>query len=431
MQWLSWNMNLKVRLIGETIFHLFFWMFFPFMSLHFAASFGKDMASLLLVVPPLLGMIASLIGGQMADRIGRRPTMLFANVLEAVALALFAFSHTPWLDYIAFILLGIGGSIYWPASEAMVADLTSEEERRDVFAVFYMAMNIGVVGGPLIGAFFFEHHRFGLMLTSFIVVVVFLVVLFVMIKETLPESAKKASQLKPKQGILRQQAENYRVIFSDKLFAMYISAGILLSIVFMQMDMYMPVYIKESVPEQTLLVWGDWSFSLSSMEIFGWMVGINGLMVVLLTTPVTRLFSGWSDRDGFILSSLLTGAGLLMMVFSTNVWYLFFCMAVFTFGELVRTPIALGFVSKYAPEDKRGQYMGASTLQFSVGRFLAPLVIGMSNWMTPLSVFAIIAMFGVFSAVLYYRLFRHVDMKRSSQSATGAVNQPEKEPNPA
>ncbi len=428
MNWLSWDLNLKVRLVGETIFHIFYWMFFPFMALHFTLSFGKEVAAVLLTIPPLVGVFSSLIGGRIADRIGRRPTMLFAIVIESCMLALLAFSSSPWIDFIAFTGLAMGGSIYWPASSAMVADLTTEEDRRQVFATFYTAMNIGVVFGPVIGSFFFEHYRTELMLICFLINTLFGVVLFFVLKETLPKSAREAQPPSSSNSFL-EQWRSYKAIFSDRVFALYIVAGILISFTFMQMDLYMGVYIKEFVPPQTLFSWNNRSFTLGNTEIFGWMVGINGLLVVMFTLLVTRLFAEWSDRNSLILSSMLSGLGMFAMGFTTNVWLLFGCMVIFTLGELVRTPVAQSFISKYAPEDKRGQYMGASTLQFSVGRFLAPLSIGVSQWLTPIGVFGMIMMCALISALIYVRLFRFIEV-RGSRSVRVKQQQSVADPKP-
>lgn len=411
MQWRSWDLNLKVRLFGELITHTFFWMYFPFMALYFSDTFGKDVAGLLLMVPPLLGMLFNLFGGYLADRVGRRFTMLLSLCTSTAMFALFAFSPSPWIDYIAFIGIGIGGALYWPASSAMVADLTTEEDRRIVFATFYTAMNIGVVAGPVLGSFFFVHYRSELLLVCTIIEFLFALALFFLIKETLPDHIR---QEKAKERFsLTQQFKSYAIIFRDKAFALYIVAGILIAFAFMQLDMYMALYIKEHVFDQTLLSWGDWKLSVGGTSAFGWLMGLNGLLVVLFTLPVTRWFESWNDRNSLVISSVLYGFGMFFMAFTTNIWLLFACMGVLTLGELIRTPVAQSFISKYSPEDARGQYMGASSLQFSIGRFISPLTIGLSQWLSPLGVFSVILGITLLSAYLYIVLFRMIPAKQA------------------
>ncbi|NGQ96194.1 MFS transporter [Brevibacillus sp. SYP-B805] len=416
MHWLSWDLNLKIRLLGETLFHTLFWMFFPFMALYFSDAFGKNVAGILLTVPPLVGIFGNLLGGYLSDRFGRRPAMLLGSFMQAAMFALFALSANHWVDYLAYIGIGLGGSIYWPASSAMVADLTPEEERRVVFATFYTAMNIGVVLGPVLGSIFFLHYRSALLLTCTVVTLAYALAIFFLIRETLPETAKKRDPSAAGSSLLKEQWQSYAVILQDKAFALYIAAGILVAITFMQLDLYLAVYVKEFVPAQTLLAWNGWSFSLNSTEVFGWMVGLNGLLVVLFTLPVTRWFEHWSDRNALIFSSVVYGLGMFFIGLTTQVWLLFGCAVILTLGELIRTPVVQSFVSKYAPEDARGQYMGASSLQFSIGRFLAPLTIWLSAWMPPIGVFGIILLCSLLSALLYVKLFQILPDSRPVQA---------------
>ncbi|MCK9905683.1 hypothetical protein MXD63_37555, partial [Frankia sp. Cpl3] len=97
-----------------------------------------------------------------------------------------------------------------------------------------------------------------------------------------------------------------------------------------------------------------------------------------------------------------------------------------TLGELIRTPVIQSFVSKYAPEDARGQYMGASSLQFTIARFIAPLVIGLSGWMPPLGVFSIILLCTLISALITQQMFRKLPNGLGQNgSGTRSDNTPE------
>ncbi|HYK75203.1 MAG TPA: MFS transporter, partial [Pseudoneobacillus sp.] len=184
MNLLTWDLNLKVRLIGETLFNTLFWMYFPFLTLYFSENFGKNMAGILMSVPPLIGIFGSLFGGFLSDRLGRRVTMLVGAFMQTGMFALFALSISDWFDYFAYIGISLGGAIYNPASSAMVADLTPEKDRRKVFATFITAINIGAVLGPLLGSIFFFHYRSELLWTCTIVTLLYFISIYFIIRET-------------------------------------------------------------------------------------------------------------------------------------------------------------------------------------------------------------------------------------------------------
>ncbi|XOS91520.1 MFS transporter [Brevibacillus laterosporus] len=232
------------------------------MALFFSETFGKGTAGVLLIIPPLLSVVISLVGGRISDKMGRRPVMLISVAFEALMFLLFFLSSSPWMMYLAFVGLNLSASLYQPASEAMIADLTSEEDRNFVFAMFYTAMNLGVVIGPLLGAFFFVNYRDELMLACMFVTTILFAVYFFVLKETRPMAPQTNSDLVDPTPSWKRELQSFQVIFSDKVFSLYLLAGIFVFIAFSQMDLYMAIYIKEHVLNQPLLWWGDWTFSL-------------------------------------------------------------------------------------------------------------------------------------------------------------------------
>lgn len=246
------------------------------------------------------------------------------------------------------------------------------------------------------------------MWTCAIVLLLYFTAIYFIVKETMPSS--NASRSKDSTSIKRvwtEQLRGYKIIFRDKVFLVYILAGIFALIPIMQLDLYLPVYVINEVPAQTLLTWNDHSLKLTSTEIYGWLVGFNGLLFVLFILPVANWFRHWKERNVFILSSLLAGFGTFFVGLNSNIWFLFFVTIIFTFGEIVRSPVTLSFISRYAPEHARGQYLAADSLQNTIGKFLAPMTVFLSSWLQPMGIFSIILGFSLISIVLYIQLFRN------------------------
>lgn len=277
---MKWNKNLKIRLVGEGLFNLCYWMYFPYMAIYFSSQFGVQLASILMMIPPFVQLFGQLIGGVIADTLGRRTTMLIGASIQAVMFALFALSTESWLDYVAYVLIGIGGALYSPASDAMVADLVPDEERKHVFATFITVKNIGAVLGPVIGATLFFSYRTPLLWACTLILSVYLLIIF-------------------------------------------------------------------------------------------------------------------------ILSCLLNGSSLFLMSMTTNLVLLIVLIVTFTLGEIVRAPVINHFVSRHAPEAMRGQYMGASNMQYTIGRMLAPLIFFVSS---PILAGTTLFIVSIISMMLYLKI---------------------------
>lgn len=406
MQIRLWDNNLKVRLLGEGLFNMLYWMYFPFITVYFGAALGNHIAGVLMTVPPIFSIIGNLLGGALADRLGRRPIMLLGASLQTLMFALFALSTSHWIDYAAFIAIGFGGALYRPASTAMVADLVPAQERRQVFAMFTTANNLGAVLGPALGAVFFFQYRQELLWSCSAVLLAYLIAIYFIVHETLPASAKSQERSASIKHAFKEQWKGYGIIFRDKVFLLYILAGIFALVTIMQLDMYLAVYVIHYVPSQALIHWNGNSLMLSSTEILGWLLGYSGLLFVLFLIPITKWFHHWKERNVFVLSSLLSGFGTFALGLHTNIWFLFFATTVFTFGEMVRSPVTQSFISRYAPEHARGQYMGADSLQYTIGRFFAPVTVFLSAWLPPLGIFTIVLAAALISAALYILLFR-------------------------
>lgn len=400
MELYRWDLNLKVRLFGEGLFNLLFWMYFPFITVYFARTLGVELAGLLMAVPPLFLLVGSLIGGSLADEIGRRPVMLAGTFSQGFLFLVFALSTNAYVDYITYISIGFMGAIYKPASSAMVADLVPTEHLRNVFATFMASNNIGAVLGPLLGAVLFFEYRQALLLGCALVLFGYGGLLAVLTSETRPVSTEKTVAT-----TFFTQWRSYATILIDPLFRLYLIAGVFALIPIMQLDVYLPVYLIEQTPA---------TFNVSNTVLFGWLVAYNGLLFVVFIIPVTRVFRAWNERRVLLLSTFLGGFGTFLVAFSSNIWYLLIVTTMFTFGELIRSPVSQSFVSHYAPIESRGQYLAIDTLQNTIGKFLAPVTVFASGFLSPLAVFTLILLSALIGMGLYAKLFDRLNQMKVS-----------------
>nr|WP_216367541.1 MFS transporter [Anoxybacillus sp. EFIL] len=409
----DWDRNLRIRLIGESLVGVTFWMIFPFIAIYFSEMFGKEKTGILLVISQLFSVIANLLGGYLADRFGRKKMMVFAACGQALAFLLFALVNSPLfssplMGFICFALVGVCGSLYWPASQAMVADVVSEKDQSSVFAVFYTVNNVMVVIGPLLGGIFYPEHRFFLFLIAGTFCAIVAIVLSIYLEETAPIWRKTTGTW---YMFFVEQLNNYRLIAKDRTFLLFIVAGILVAQTFMQLDILLPVYIKEVVSKQTLFSVGSWSLSLSGEKAFSVLIAENGLLVALFTVAVTKWMENYKEKWVFVFSSLFYGIAIFLFGQTTSLWMMVFLIALFTLAELMTVGLQQTFVAKLAPEHMRGQYFAAAGLRFTLGRMMAPLALTLPfayHW-----TFFILTLLAVCSAWLYAIMFRAMEEEQA------------------
>ncbi|MEH7118169.1 MFS transporter [Neobacillus vireti] len=419
----DWDANLKVRLYAEALVNITYWMFFPFLSIYFAEEFGKNKAGLLLVFSQIFSVLANLMGGYFADRFGRKRMMVLASIGQGLSFLCFALSSSPWLvspwlGFVAFTIAGVFGSFYWPASQAMVADVVKEKDRSDVFAIFYTSINIAVVIGPILGSIFYVSYRFELLIFAGMVCILVGLILMKSIRETVPLQKRASLSSEGKwYYFLTNQIRDYALIVKDKTFLLFIIAGVLAGQTFMQLDLLIPVYIKDFVKDQSLFTIGDWTFLIKGEQAFGIVLAENGFLVALLTVYITRWMSKYYERNVFALSSVVYAVSIVIFSQTHWIWGLILAMAVFTFAELMGAGLQQGFVSKLAPEHMRGQYFAAASLRYTISRTIAPLAIPMTVWVGYGWTFFILCLLALVSAGLYWIMFYVFEKQRSRLTA--------------
>jgi predicted MFS family arabinose efflux permease len=119
-------------------------------------SSSPTMVALVQTAASLPVLLLALVAGTMADRFGRRPQMLAAQIFScAVGLLLTwcAFQNliTPWLILLFTLLLGIAQSIYLPAWQSSIGELVSRELVPAAMGVNAVSFNVARCTAPMLG----------------------------------------------------------------------------------------------------------------------------------------------------------------------------------------------------------------------------------------------------------------------------------------
>jgi DHA1 family tetracycline resistance protein-like MFS transporter len=121
----------------------------------YAQTFGASPLAigLLFASFSLSQLVASPILGDLSDRWGRRPVLIFSLLGTVVSFAMLAVANSLFMLFAARIVDGLsGGNI--TTARAYIADITTEENRAKAFGLLGAAFGLGFIVGPALGAAF-------------------------------------------------------------------------------------------------------------------------------------------------------------------------------------------------------------------------------------------------------------------------------------
>ncbi|HKL29151.1 MAG TPA: MFS transporter, partial [Natrialbaceae archaeon] len=130
---------------------------YPFATLYFYRQVGIafSLVGLGLLANNLATAGGTILGGTLADRYGRKPVMVGSMATSAFTLAAYAGVQTAPGFIAVATAAGATMGLYTPASHAMVADLTSGEERDRAYGLLKVANNVGFGSGFVAGGLLF------------------------------------------------------------------------------------------------------------------------------------------------------------------------------------------------------------------------------------------------------------------------------------
>lgn len=217
-------------------------LLFPFFALYITGKFGVGMleAGILLGMSSLFGLIGSMFGGALTDKFGRKRLILFGLIFSAVSTLTFGLVNDIKVLYPLVIVVGLLSSISHPAHEAMIADILPEKKRQEGFGILRVVANFSWIIGPAIGGFLANINYFYLFaIDSVISCLVALV-----IARTIPETKPEPHAHEESQSFL-QTFTGYRFVLRDRAFIAFIIANIIMMIVYQQMYGSLSVYIRD------------------------------------------------------------------------------------------------------------------------------------------------------------------------------------------
>lgn len=338
-------------------------MIWPFLIIYASGKLNLPLSTVaaLISINAGTGLIASLVAGTLADKVGRKGVMNFSLTVNGIAYFLLMRAETYPHFVILMMLVGLSNPLYQVGADAMLADMIPSEKRTDAYAINRIANNAAFAMGPAIGGFLATRSYDLAFYCAGIGFLSYSVLLFFLAKETLAPSQRTGSQTSGIQEIF----QSYSGVLRDKGFMMFVFSISIGLIAPTMLWILMPVYSKTNfgVPE----------------SLYGWIPTTNGLMCVFIQYPITRITHRYRTLPVLAAGMFIYAIGAGSVALMSNFWGFLLSMVILTFGELTLVPTASKYVADLAPADLRGRYMSLHWLGWGLARTLSPIIGGFLN----------------------------------------------------
>jgi MFS family permease len=336
-----------------------------FLSLYLTSARGLSPAAAGLVVGAhgVGGVVGVLAGGVLADRWGRRSTLLTCHAGAAVLMLGLAYSH--WIPLIAVVtaLIGLAQSMAGPAFVAAIVDVVPGPDRTRAFNLQFWAFNLGLAGASLLAGLVAEVSFTLLFVLDAAATLVTFVILLLRVPETRGARASTAADDRPSPGGLR-------TALTDRIFLAFVGLTFVLAVLSMQTSTILPLAMRADGLRPSA---------------YGTVAAFAGALIVLGQLFVPRLISRRTKGHVLAVAIGLIGLGTAGVAIAGTLPAYLGAAAVWTVGSMLAAPPNAEIIADLSPPELRGRYQSVFYLTFPAAGFVAPAVGGWSlqqlgNW---------------------------------------------------
>ncbi|MER7002115.1 MFS transporter [Dactylosporangium sp. NPDC000555] len=301
------------------------------------------------------GIAGVLLGGVMADRWGRRPTLLLAHFGAVAVLVGLAFAQPIPAIAVLAALLGVMHSMPGPAFVAAIVDVTPADDRSRAFNLQFWAFNLGMaIASVLAGALAEVSFTLLFAVDATATLATSLLILW-KVRETRP--------VRPAQRIAQKPSGGLRTALTDRAYMLFVGLSLLAAILSTQSSTILPLAIT-----------GD---GLGS-SVYGAVVGYAALLIVIGQLFVPRLIGRWRKGTALTVSNVLLGLGFAAVALADSVLGYLAAATVWTIGAMIAAPPNAAVIAELSPAELRGRYQSVFYLTFPAASFIAPAAGGVS-----------------------------------------------------
>ena len=300
----------------------------------------------------------AVIGGAVADRLGFRRALSLAYFFLSVAYFSLGSIGAGWLAPIRnavplptlvgviLILPALGVALVKPSVVGTTARASNEKVRSVGYSIYYTLVNVGSTAGPFVAGWVRPETLFRIAALS-VFLMLFLVLLF--FKEPRRTNDAEAPSL-------AEVGRNFLIVLSNPRFMLFLLIFTGHWIVFWQEFIALPLYISTYIDPKANTAW---------------ILTTDPFVVICFTMLIGFLTKRLHAFHAIVLGTLVSSIAWILLIVHPSVWMAVATLVVVAVGEIIQQPRYYDYISRLAPPDQQGTYMGFAFLPLGIGSFAA------------------------------------------------------------
>ncbi|MDR0847149.1 MAG: MFS transporter [Lactobacillales bacterium] len=396
---LKLSKDLKIRIGVNFLGLILSAIILPNMTIYNVQHFGLAVTGVLVGINAVITFAVGLYGGHYADIWGRRVTMLVGSVAVFGGYALIAIVNSPglnlpWGTFAGFVIVSAGAAFHRPAEEAAMIDVSKREQRGFIYKMIYWLINVGLVIGSALGAWFFRDHFFGLSVATTAVAALSTAVIYIFIKESLSLRRRSTNTT----GVW-QVFRTYGAVVKDRKYLVFAAASIANTVIFMQLDTYYPAHLIESFHNTTIF-----GIEMYAQRMLSAALIINTAFIVLFMGAINRLTRRLSPNATIISGILVQGFSFSLSYLLHDFWPLAITAVILTVGEIMCVASTQVLrADLMASSGRVGAYSGFLAAMMPVAVIICGFMVSSSSTIGNVGVAIVLAFNTMFCAFAYIK----------------------------
>lgn len=344
----------------------------------------------------------AIFGGAAADRLGFRRALSIAYLILSVAYFLIGSIGASWLApvrnavplglFVGFVLMlpALGISLVKPCVVGTTARASKENVRSIGYSIYYTMVNIGGAAGPFLASWAHEHLGIDKVyrLAALSVFAMFFVVLLFFREPRKADDAPQPSMSQVARNFYIVLG-NYRLVLPVLLIALVLRIAmsvfsfsipwwvwiVLLALVLAGISRFMWFLVLFTgywivFWQQYITLPGYIQAHISPSASVELILVTDGATVIALTLAMNYLTRKIPPFQAVILGTVITSLAWLIVASRPTVWAAVLSLFVLAIGEIIQSPRYYEYISRLAPPDQQGTYMGFAFLPIGIGSLL-------------------------------------------------------------